>query len=149
MSFDYSAAKAAIKEAGHNVSNGPQILATDIKELVKFGRRVFGLSEVAVRKGIANTSLLPEGFPGVAAAPVTEAVDEPVPAPEAAPVVAETPAEASVTPEAEPAQQDAPEQEAAPAEDAPKAKKLKKGDDSTAPADTAAQDAPAGDQAAQ
>jgi hypothetical protein len=145
MSFDYSAAKAAIKEAGHNVSNGPQILATDIKELVKFGRRVFGLSEVAVRKGIANTTLLPEGFPGVAAAPAEDSV----PAPEAAPVVAETPAEAPVTPEGEPAQQDAPEQEAAPAEDAPKAKKSKKGADDSAPAETAAQDAPAGDQAAQ
>jgi hypothetical protein len=145
MSFDYSAAKAAIKEAGHTVSNGPHILATDIKELVKFGRRVFGLNEVAVRKGIANPTLLPEGFPGATSAPVAETIENPVPAP----VVVETPAEAPVTPEAVAETQDAPAQEVAPAEDAPKAKKSKKGADESAPAETVAQDAPAGEQAAQ
>lgn len=121
MLFDYSAAKAALKEAGHTVSTGPQVLATDIKEIVKFGRVKFGMSEVAVRKGIANPTLLPEGFPGVAAVPVAETVEDPVSVSEAAPA-----------------------QEATPTEDAPKAKKVKKGVD-----ETAAQDAPAGEQAAQ
>jgi hypothetical protein len=139
MSFDYSAAKAAIQKAGHSVSSGPHILASDIKEIIKFGRRVFGLNEVAVRKGIGNPGLLPEGFPGAVAAPVAEQ----------APEVTETPAEAPVTPEAT----QAPAQEAQPAEDAPKAKKTKKADES-APTDTPAQDAPAqdapaGEQAAQ
>ena len=136
MSFDYSAAKAAIQEAGHSVSSGPHILASDIKELVKFGRRVFGLKEVEVRQGIAKPALLPAGFPGVAAAPVAEA----------APVVAETPAEVTVAPEVAPAQ------DAAPAEDAPKAKKKKGAEDAPAeiPATEApAQDAPAGEPAAQ
>lgn len=141
MSFDYSAAKAAIKKAGHTVSEGPHILATDVKEIVKFGRRIFGLSEVAVRKGIANPALLPEGFPGVASAPVGEVVqEEAAPAPEAAPVAVEAP----VVPEETQAAQEAPEQDAAPAEDVQKAKKSKK-DAQSAPAE----DAPAGDQATQ
>ncbi len=146
MSFDYSAAKAAIQKAGHSVSSGPHILASDIKELVKFGRRVFGLKEVEVRKGIAKPALLPAGFPGVAAAPVAEAAPETTPVAEAAPVVAETPAEVPVAPEVAPAQ------DAAPAEDAPKAKKKKGAEDAPAeiPATEApAQDAPAGEPAAQ
>lgn len=128
MSFDYSAAKAAIKEAGHTVSNGPHVLASDIKEIVKFGRSTFGMSEVAVRKGIANPTLLPEGFPGVASAPVA------TPVVEASPVATETPAEAPVTLE-----------DASAPQDAPKTKKPKKAADESAPA----QDAPAGEQAAQ
>jgi hypothetical protein len=129
MSFDYSAAKAAIQKAGHSVSSGPHILASDIKELVKFGRRVFGLKEVEVRQGIAKPALLPAGFPGVAA-----------------PVVAETPAEVPVAPEVAPAQ------DAAPAEDAPKAKKKKGAEDAPAEitaTEAPAQDAPAGEPAAQ
>jgi hypothetical protein len=138
MSFDYSAAKAAIEKAGHTVSQGPQVLASDIKEIVKFGRRVFGLNEVAVRKGIANTGLLPEGFPGVVAAPVAEAAVEVAPevTPEDAPVVPETPAEA---PEAT----QEPAQESEPSEDAPKAEDV--------PADdqVSGEEAPAGEQTAQ
>ena len=127
MSFDYQAAKAAISDAGHKVSAGEQILAADIFEIVKFGRRKFGLTENAVRRGIANPALLPEGFPGTAAAPVAEAA----PAPEAAPVIPEAPA-----------------QESAPAEDATKGKKSKKAAES-APAEAPAQDAPATDATAQ
>lgn len=137
MSFDYSAAKAAIQKAGHTVSNGPHILATDIKEIVKFGRRAFGLTEVAVRKGIANPALLPEGFPGVGAAPVAESAPEAEPVAEVAPVEPEAP----VTPETA--------SEATPAEDAPKAKKSKKAAEESAPAETAAPEAPAAEQAAQ
>ena len=140
MSFDYSAAKAAIKKAGHTVSTGPHVLSTDIKEIVKFGRRTFGLSEVAVRKGIANPTLLPEGFPGVVAAPVAESAPEASPVEEAAPVAPETPTEATVTPESTP---DAPSQKTESADDAPKVKKSKKDAEST-PAET-----PTGEQAAQ
>lgn len=133
MSFDYSAAKAAIQEAGHTVSKGPQVLAADVKEIVKFGRRVFGLSEIAVRRGIANTALLPEGFPGVAAAPVIETAVE---APKAAPAPQEAPKEVTT------------------AESAPKAKKAKKDAEESAPTETpaevvAAPEAPAAEQAAQ
>lgn len=145
MSFDYSAAKAALKQAGHTVSNGPQVLASDIKELVSFGRRTFGLKGSLVRRGINNTALLPKEFPGVAAAPVAEAAH----------VVAETPvevpAEAPATPEATVAPQEA---TAPDAEDVQKVKKSKKGADESAPAETPAQetkaqDAPTGEQAAQ
>jgi hypothetical protein len=123
MSFDYSAAKAALKEAGHVVSTGPHVLASDIKELVSFGRRNFGLKASLVRRGINNTALLPKGFPGVASAPADEA------APVVAPAVAE---------------------------DAPKGKKKAAVAEAPAPApvpepaqETKAQDAPAGEQAAQ
>jgi outer membrane biosynthesis protein TonB len=161
MSFDYSAAKAAIKEAGHTVSNGPQVLASDIKEIVKFGRRMFGLNEIAVRTGIGNTELLPAGFPGTVsapvapeAAPVAESAPVDTPVPEAAPVVTETPAEAPVTPEAEQAPQDAPAQEAEPAEEVSTATETKTAEES-APAEAHAEEAPAqdapaaGEQAAQ
>jgi hypothetical protein len=143
MSFDYSAAKAAIKEAGHTVSNGPHVLATDIKEIVKFGRRVFGLSDVAVRKGIANPGLLPDGFPGATAEEVAAPVAESAPV-DAEPVqepVVEEPA-TPVEPEAAPAPE-------APAEEAPKGKKSKKAAEESAPADATATEAPAAEQAAQ
>jgi hypothetical protein len=104
MSFDYSAAKAALKKAGHVVSAGPTVMASDIKELVTFGRRNFGLKGSLVRRGLLNPSLLPKGFPGIAAStPVSESAP-------ATPVVAETPVAAPVTPEAT-------------AEETPKAKK--------------------------
>jgi hypothetical protein len=154
MSFDYSAAKAAIKNAGHTVSDGTHVLQTDIKELVKFGRRVFGLSETKVRQGIANPTLLPEGFPGVTSAPVAEVatptvaepitpepvvepvaeVKEPAAVPQDAPVADET---AAVDVASDVASEDAPVADAA-AEDAPKSKKAKKGADS-ATAEQAAQ----------
>lgn len=83
--FDYSAAKEALRKAGHLVSEGEHMLATDIKELVKFGRRVFGLPEHIIRSGLGNLSILPEGFPGTSAAPVeaeaAPVVETPVPAP--------------------------------------------------------------------
>jgi hypothetical protein len=123
MSFDYSAAKAALKKAGHVVSTGPHVLASDIKELVSFGRRKFGLKGSLVRRGIGNPALLPEGFPGVTAAPVADA------SPEAAPVVEETPAVAPV----------AIVEPVAPAEDA---KAKKKAADAPAP-EVTAQAAPA------
>ncbi len=154
MSFDYSAAKAALKKAGHVVSSGPEVLATDVKEIVRFGRRMFGLKEGMIRRGIANPMLLPEGFPGTSAEPVAEAAPEVIqavaeaPVPEAAPVTPEAAQEApadTAEPEAKSAAtestQDTPVTEAATAEDAPKSKKAKKAD--------AATDAPAnGEQAA-
>lgn len=82
--FDYSAAKEALRKAGHLVSEGEHMLATDIKELVKFGRRVFGLPEHIIRAGLGNLSILPEGFPGASAAPVEAAPVVETPAPEAA-----------------------------------------------------------------
>ncbi len=146
MSFDYSAAKAAIKEAGHTVSDGPQILSTDIKEIVKFGRRVFGLSDVAVRKGIANTGLLPDGFPGATAAPADEVA---TPVAEAAPVDAEPVQEPVVEEPATPVETETAPAPEAPAEEAPKAKKSKKAAEESAPADATATEAPAAEQAAQ
>ncbi len=149
MSFDYSAAKAALKKAGHVVSSGPEVLATDVKEIVRFGRRMFGLKESMIRRGIANPMLLPEGFPGTSAAPVAESAPEVIQAvPESAPVTPqaaqEAPADAAApeTPDAATeSTQGAPVPEAATAEDAPKAKKAKKAE--------AAADAPAnGEQAA-
>jgi hypothetical protein len=110
MSFDYSAAKAALKAAGHVVSTGPQVLASDIKELVTFGKRNFGLKGSLIRRGIGNPALLPKGFPGVVA-----------PAAKAAPVVAEAPAEdAPKAKKKAAAAQDTPAQET-PAKDAPAA----------------------------
>jgi hypothetical protein len=117
MSFDYLAAKAAIQKAGHTVSAGDQILATDIKELVKFGRRVYGLTEHTVRRGLGNLAFLPEGFPGTESAPVAEeAAPTPEATPEATPVVDEAPAQ-EVAP-VEPAEAPVAE-EVAPAEEAP------------------------------
>jgi hypothetical protein len=141
MSFDYSAAKAAIKKAGHAVSEGNQVLSTDIKEIVNFGRRMFGLPEHVVRRGLANGALLPEGFPGTQAAPVAEAT---------APVAQEAdPGIEAALP------QETKEPEAPAQTEAPKSKKSKRAEDkdaapAEAPAqDAPAQDAPAGEQAAQ
>ena len=134
--FDYSAAKEALRKAGHVVSEGEHMLATDIKELIKFGRKVFGLPDHIVTRGMENVSVLPEGFPGTVAAPVAEAA--PVPTPEAAPV---EPAPAPVAEDAAPAQETAPEADATATEDATSKKRAKKADATDAPAD--------GEQAAQ
>lgn len=137
--FDYSAAKEALRKAGHVVSEGEHMLATDIKELIKFGRKVFGLPDHIVTRGMENVSVLPEGFPGTAAAPVAEAAPaEPTPAPEAAPV---EPTPAPVAEDAAPTQEAAPEADTTATDDATSKKRAKKADATDAPAD--------GEQAAQ
>lgn len=99
--FDYSAAKEALREAGHHVSAGSHMLASDLHELAKFGRRMFGLTATRVAQGTANPALLPAGFPGVAAAPIAEVEEAP-----------EKPAEAEVVP-AEPVSDKKPSKKAA------------------------------------
>lgn len=136
--FDYSAAKEALRKAGHVVSEGEHMLATDIKELIKFGRKVFGLPDHIVTRGMGNVSVLPEGFPGTVAAPVTETASaEPATTPEAAQIVSE-PAPAPVEDKAEEAD---PTQDATASDDSASKKRTKKADATDAPAD--------GEQAAQ
>lgn len=88
MSFNFTAIKAALKEAGHVVSEGEQVLAADLKELYTFAHFHFGLNAQQVSYGLAYPQTITTAFPGhpdAASAPVE------TPAPVAAPV-AETPA---------------------------------------------------------
>lgn len=79
--FDYSAAKEFLRKAGHLVSEGEQMFASDLKELVKLARNKFGLPEHLTLRGIANVDLLPKDFPGVSTAPVAEDAKEEATAP--------------------------------------------------------------------
>lgn len=87
MKFDVAAIKKVLSEAGHIVSEGEQMLASDMHELVLWARLHFNLSAEAIHYGMAYPSLLPKDFPGHPdASPATaEAAAAPVEAPQAAP----------------------------------------------------------------
>jgi hypothetical protein len=64
MSFNYSAIKSALREAGYAVSKAEGMLAHDFEQLVTYSRLVFGLHPSQVLYGMAYPSLLPKNFPG-------------------------------------------------------------------------------------
>lgn len=106
MSFNFTAIKAALKEAGHVVSEGEQVLAADLKELYTFAHFHFGLNAQQVSYGLAYPQTITTAFPGhpdatapvETPAPVAAPAETPAPEPEP---VAETPAPAP-TPEPAP-----------------------------------------------
>jgi hypothetical protein len=64
MKFNIAAVKAALKEAGHVVSEGEQWLATDIKELEHYAYRVYGIAKDVIHYALGYPSLITSDFPG-------------------------------------------------------------------------------------
>jgi hypothetical protein len=70
MSLNYSALKAAMKDAGHKVSAGDNLNASDVKEFGIFAHFHSNLSPEQASYGLAYPETLPKGFPGTSGAPV-------------------------------------------------------------------------------
>lgn len=116
MKFDVAAIKKVLTEAGHVVSEGEQMLAKDMQELVIWSRLHFNLSEAAIHYGMAYPALLPKEFPGHPdAQPATAQADaSPVQAPqETVQPVAPTPEPALEPVASAPTEQPAEEAQAA------------------------------------
>lgn len=64
MKFDISKIKAALKDAGHLVSEGEQWLASDLKQLEDFAYRMYGVAKLTLHYGLSYPSELPCDFPG-------------------------------------------------------------------------------------
>lgn len=64
MSINLEKLKAALKEAGHEVSEGVQWLEKDLRALYDFAHFKFGLTKTQVQNGMAYPSTLPTTFPG-------------------------------------------------------------------------------------
>jgi hypothetical protein len=110
MSFNYTAIKKALADAGHVVSKGASFVATDMSELEHFAAREFGLAKSKLLYGLAYPSLLPKDFPGHPDAPKPVAAEKapdasvPVAAPTAtAPAPTPAPVASAPTPAAAPA----------------------------------------------
>ncbi len=96
MSFNFTAIKKALAEAGYEVSKAETMLSTDFQHLFTFAHFNFGLSPAQVAYGLAYPETITKEFPGHpdATKASTPAAAIETPAPVAAPV-AETPAVAS------------------------------------------------------
>jgi hypothetical protein len=91
MAFDIAAIKKVLTEAGHTVSEGEQLLATDLQELVTWARLHMNLHEFEVLYGLAYEKILPADFPGHPDAPAATTTpsatpETPVTAPATGPV---------------------------------------------------------------
>lgn len=110
MKFNVAAIKAALKEAGHVVTDAEHLVASDLEQLYDYSMRHFGLKKQAVAYGLQYPSLLPKNFPGhpdagevvppaagsLPAATLPTGTDEPAPKVQGGTVV-ETPAQVNET----------------------------------------------------
>lgn len=84
--FNFTKLKAALVEAGHVVSEGEQLLVTDITEVYDYLYRNFALTVSQVAYGFAYPSTVPSTIPGHPDAEDKGAVQAETPKPTAAPI---------------------------------------------------------------
>lgn len=66
MNLNIAEVKAALKEAGHVVSEGTQWLQKDITALEQYAHFVWGIAKEKLHYGLAYPATLPADFPGQA-----------------------------------------------------------------------------------